>query len=81
MGFNETIERIIKGAGSKPSKKAALMKLGILPNEANVLLSMYMPAGESTKKAVYTFGVELECNVNYGAVTRSSNLFRYITVR
>ena len=63
--LNFEVESILKNASSsKASKKAALAKLGITPYEISFLLE----GVESTTNAAFTFGVEMECFVNRGAI-------------
>lgn len=55
----------IKGANiSKASKKAALAKLGITAYEIGIILDGI----EGTTRGRFTFGVEIECFVNRGAI-------------
>lgn len=62
--LNEQVNDIKVANTSKASKKAALAKLGITPYEISIILS-------DAKCAVsgrFTFGVEMECFVNRGAI-------------
>ncbi len=62
--LNEEVKDIIVANTSKTSKKAALAKLGITPYEISIILS----GVEGAVKGRFTFGVEMECFVNRGAI-------------
>lgn len=65
------IEAIKNAKMSVANKKAALVKLGIMPYEvANIIASL--PKAE--RNVALTFGVEIECFVNRGSVRTASNV-------
>ncbi len=62
--LNEQVNDIKVANTSMASKKAALAKLGITPYEISIILS----GVEGAVKGRFTFGVEMECFVNRGAI-------------
>lgn len=62
--LNEQVNEIKAANTSKNSKKAALAKLGITPYEIDLLLE----GVECATRGRFTFGVEIECFVNRGAI-------------
>lgn len=62
--LNDEINEIKAANTSKNSKKAALAKLGITPYEINIILESV----ECATRGRFTFGVEIECFVNRGAI-------------
>lgn len=62
--LNDEINEIKAANTSKNSKKAALAKLGITPYEIDLLLE----GVECATRGRFTFGVEIECFVNRGAI-------------
>lgn len=62
--LNEQVNDIKVANTSKASKKAALAKLGITPYEISIILADV----ECAVKGRFTFGVEMECFVNRGAI-------------
>lgn len=62
--LNEQVNDIKVANTSMASKKAALAKLGITPYEISIILS----GVEGAVKGRFTFGVEMECFVNSGAI-------------
>lgn len=62
--LHEQIEEIKFANNSKTSKKAALAKLGITPYEIELILDNV----ECATRGRFTFGVEMECFVNRGAI-------------
>lgn len=62
--LNEQVNDIKVAKTSKASKKAALAKLGITPYEISIILADV----ESAVTGRFTFGVEMECFVNSGAI-------------
>lgn len=61
----EEIAAIKEAKMSRPAKKQALMKLGITNNECAMILAT-LPKAE--RVAAFTFGVEIECGVERGAL-------------
>lgn len=70
--LNEEVNNIINGKGNKSVKVAALIELGLMKNEAELL---YKINHHVTHREVfkYTFGVELECIYNKEVVTSAFN--------
>lgn len=62
--LNEQVNEIKVANTSKASKKAALAKLGITPYEISIILADV----EGAVTGRFTFGVEMECFVNSGAI-------------
>lgn len=62
--LNEEIEEIKKANISKAAKKLALAKLGLTPYEREIVLINV----EYATRGRFTFGVEMECFVNRGAI-------------
>lgn len=62
--LNEEVKAIKAANISKTAKKAALAKLGIRPYEIQLILA----DDEGTTRGRFTFGVEVECFVNRGAI-------------
>lgn len=62
--LNDEINEIKAANTSKNPKKAALAKLGITPYEINIILE----GVECATRGRFTFGVEIECFVNSGAI-------------
>lgn len=62
--LNEQVNEIKVANTSKASKKAALAKLGITPYEISIILADV----EGKVSGRFTFGVEMECFVNSGAI-------------
>lgn len=62
--LNEEINDIKNANNSKAAKKAALAKLGITPYEIDIILD----GVECATRGRFTFGVEMECFVNRGAI-------------
>lgn len=60
----DEINDIKNANNSKAAKKAALAKLGITPYEIDILLE----GVECATRGRFTFGVEIECFVNRGAI-------------
>lgn len=68
--LNEQVSDIKSANTSKASKKAALVKLGITPYEIEIILSG-ADCNIATRSS-FTFGVEIECFVNRGAIRRAA---------
>lgn len=66
--LNEQVNEIKVANSSKASKKAALAKLGITPYEISIILSNV----ECAVSGRFTFGVEMECFVNRGAIASAA---------
>lgn len=66
--LNEEVNEIKVANTSKASKKAALAKLGITPYEIEILLADV----ECAVRGRFTFGVEMECFVNRGAIASAA---------
>lgn len=62
--LNDEVNEIKAANTSKATKKAALAKLGITPYEIDLLLE----GVECATRGRFTFGVEIECFVNRGAI-------------
>jgi len=62
--LDEQVNEIKVANTSKASKKAALAKLGITPYEISIILADV----EGKVSGRFTFGVEMECFVNSGAI-------------
>lgn len=62
--LNDEVKDIKSANTSKASKKAALAKLGITPYEISIILADV----EGAVTGRFTFGVEMECFVNSGAI-------------
>ena len=62
--LNEQVQDIINANSSKNAKKAALAKLGVTPYE----ISFILEGVECATRGSFTFGVEMECFVNRGAI-------------
>lgn len=62
--LNDEVKDIKSANTSKASKKAALAKLGITPYEISIILA----GVEGAVTGRFTFGVEMECFVNRGAI-------------
>lgn len=76
--LTESIEEVKNMKGSKATKKACLIKLGLRDYETTLLLDMWAHEGKenrSASKFVYTFGVEIECGVPYRNVRSASLRF------
>ena len=70
--LNEQVNDIKVANTSKASKKAALAKLGITPYEISIILADV----ESKVSGRFTFGVEMECFVNRGAIRTAAERTR-----
>lgn len=66
--LNEQVNDIKVANSSKASKKAALARLGITPYEISIILSDV----ECAVTGRFTFGVEMECFVNRGAIASAA---------
>lgn len=66
----EEIELVKNAKTSKTAKKAALIQLGLTPTDVYALLQRWAPetAATRTPRTSFTFGVEIECFVAYGAI-------------
>lgn len=68
--LKEQVNEIKSASISRSAKKDALVKLGITAYEIQLML-----AAESRSKSVsFTFGVEIECNVERGSVRTASEI-------
>lgn len=70
--LNEQVNDIKVANTSKASKKAALAKLGITPYEISIILADV----EGKVSGRFTFGVEMECFVNRGAIRTAAERTR-----
>ena len=71
--LNEEVATIIASNNSLNNKKRALAKLGITPYEIT-LLTANMPVDSSRVRSInFTFGVEIECGVEQGAIRRAAD--------
>ena len=66
--LNDEINEIKIANNSKAAKKAALAKLGITPYEIDIILE----GVECATRGRFTFGVEMECFVNRGAIRNAA---------
>lgn len=75
--LNDEVNEIKAANTSKATKKTALAKLGITPYEIDLLLE----GVECATRGRFTFGVEIECFVNRGAIRtaaeRTSMAYEY----
>lgn len=69
--LKEQVNEIKSANISRNARKAALAKLGITPYEISLLLEADMSA---TMRTAFTFGVEIECNVERGAIRTASEV-------
>ena len=72
--LKEQVNEIKSATISRNAKKSALAKLGITPYEISLMLASEMPTATGVRNAVFTFGVEIECNVNRGAIRDASRM-------
>lgn len=70
--LREEVEAIKVANNSKAAKKSALAKLGIKPYEIEIILKDV----ESNSTSRFTFGVEIECFVNHGAIRNAASQTR-----
>lgn len=73
--LNEEVAAIKAASISKDSKKAALVKLGITPYEIEIILTSADNV-TAAPRGRYTFGVEIECFVNKGAIRTAAQTTR-----
>lgn len=67
--LNEEINDILTASTGKANKKSALAKLGLTNEEVNRLIAT-VEVGST--RASFTFGVEMECFVNRGAISTAA---------
>lgn len=70
--FTEQVEEIKNSSASVASKKRALIRFGLTSYEADIILKDFNIKADSD---AYTFGVEIECLVQRGAVTEKAREF------
>lgn len=70
--LKEQVEEIKSANISRNAKKSALAKLGVTPYEISLMMSAIMPATAGAVKVDFTFGVEIECNVERGAIREAA---------
>ena len=77
--LKEQVEDIKTGKGTKASKKASLIKLGLRPYEISLIMAELPKSARES--FTFTFGVEIECLVPRDAMISSAQnnnmLFRY----
>lgn len=77
--LKEQVEEIKNMRGSKATKKAAFIKLGLRKYEVELLMAEMPKTIRETHK--FTFGVEIEClvaaNIMRECATRNAMPFRY----
>lgn len=70
--LKEEVNEIKSATISLSAKKAALAKLGITAYEINLMLEAEVTA--ATSRTAFTFGVEIECDVERGAIREAANV-------
>lgn len=70
--LKEQVNEIKSATISRNAKKSALAKLGITPYEISLLLASEATA--TMPRTAFTFGVEIECNVERGAIRTASEV-------
>lgn len=72
--LKEQVNEIKSANISRNAKKTALAKLGITPYEISLMLASEMPSPSGSRRVSFTFGVEIECNVERGAIRTASEV-------